>query len=79
MPDATEYVELRLSDIGSDEDYPSFWVMETLYQWDAANSRAMKGTPQIYPFETLDEAQKFYDERRRMLTEKGFRYSDIDW
>lgn len=77
-PDGERFIELRLSDIGPDEQYPSFWVTETLYQWDATKHEIMKDDPQLYPFETLEEARKWYEERRRVLMEKGFKYSDMD-
>ena len=77
--DGEELIELRLSDIGPDEQYPSFWVTETLFQWDAANKRVMKDDPQLHPFTTLDEARRWYEERRRVLAEQGFKYSDMDW
>ena len=77
--DGAQFIELRPSDIGLDEQYPSFWVTETLFQWDATNSRIMKEAPQLYSFGTLDEARGWYEERRGVLAEKGFRYSDMDW
>jgi hypothetical protein len=77
--DGAQFIELRLSDIGPDEQYPSFWVTETLAQWDATNKRIMRDAPQLYSFATLDEARGWYEERRRVLAEKGFRYSDMDW
>ena len=52
---------------------------ETRFQWDATDSRIMKDDPQLYSFKTLDEACGLYAERRQMLVEKGFRYSDINW
>jgi hypothetical protein len=79
LSDGAQFIELRLSDIGPDEQYPSFWVTETLYQWDATNKRIMRDDPQLYSFKTLDEARGSYEERRRVLAEKGFSYSDMDW
>jgi hypothetical protein len=77
--DGAEFIELRLSDIGPDEQYPSFWVTETLYRWDAANKRTMRDDLQLYPFKTLEEARNWYEERRSVLVEQGFGYSDMDW
>lgn len=77
--DGAQFIELRLSDIGPDAQFPSFWVTETLAQWDAANKRIMWDDPQLYSFTTLDEARGWYEERRRELAERGFRYSDMDW
>jgi hypothetical protein len=77
--DGAQFIELRLSDIGPDEQYPSFWVTETLSLWDATNKTIMWDDPQLHPFRTLDAARNWYDERRRVLAEKGFRYSDMDW
>jgi hypothetical protein len=74
-----QFIELRLSDIGPDEQFPSFWVTETLYQWDSASKRIMKDDPQLYPFKTLDEARNWYEQQRRILAEQGFAYSDMDY
>ena len=79
LPDGAQFIELRLSDIGPDEEYPSFWVTETLFQWDAANKKIMKDDPQLYPFTTLEEARNCYEMRKRALAEQGFQYSDMDW
>jgi hypothetical protein len=79
LTDGAQFIELRLSDIGPDEEYPSFWVTETLAQWDAVNKRIDWGAPQLYAFTTFDEARGKYEERRRVLAEKGFLYSDLDW
>lgn len=78
LPDGEEFIELRLSDIGHDENYPSFWVTETVARWDVANSRMMWDDPQLYSFTTLEEARGWYEERRRILTVQGFAYSDMD-
>ena len=74
-----QFIELCLSDIGPDEQFPSFWVRETVAQWDAANKQIKWDTPQLYPFETLKEAKDWFEERRRVLVEKGFEYSDMDF
>ena len=79
LPDGEQFIELCLSDIGPDDKYPSFWVTETLYQWDAVKKQITKGNPQIYSFETLDEARNWYHERRRVLSQQGFKDSDLDW
>jgi hypothetical protein len=76
--DGAQFIELRLAGIGPDEIYPSFWVTETVAQWDAANKRIMWDDPQLYSFTTLDDARNWYEERRRVLVEKGFAYSDMD-
>jgi hypothetical protein len=78
LSDGEQFIELLLSDIGPDEHLPSFWVKETLAQWDATNKRIIWDAPQIHPFMSLDEAKNWYEERRRILAEKGFRYSDMD-
>jgi hypothetical protein len=67
LSDGAKFIELRLSDIGPDEQYPSFWVTETLAQWDASTKRIMWDDPQLYPFKTLDEARHWYEERRRLF------------
>ena len=79
LPDGEQFVELRLSDIGPDNEYPSFWVTETVFQWDATKKVLMKDDPQLYSFDTLDEARSWYEERRRELNKKGYKYSDLDW
>ena len=79
LSDGAQFIELRLSDIGPDEQYPSFWVTETLAQWDAVGKRIMWDDPQLYSFATIDEARGWYEERRRVLAEKGFSYSDMNW
>lgn len=78
LSDGSQFIELRLSDIGPDEEYPSFWVTETLAQWDAASKRIMWDNPQHYSFTTLDEARNWYEKRRQVLAEKGFCYSDME-
>jgi hypothetical protein len=77
--DGAQFIELRLADIGPDGEYPSFWVTETFAQWDAANRRIMWDDPQLYSFKTLEDARDWYKERRRVLAEQGFFYSDMDW
>jgi hypothetical protein len=72
LPEGEQFIELRLSDIGPYEEYPSFWVTETVFRWDALNKRVMQDEPQLYSFTTLDEARNWYEERRRVLAEKGF-------
>ena len=78
LSDGAEFIELRLSDIGPDEVYPSFWVTETLARWDAAYNNIVWDDPQLYSFTTLDDARNWYEERRRVLVEKGFAYLDMD-
>jgi hypothetical protein len=77
--DGAEFIELRLSDIGPDDVYPSFWVMETLAHWDAVNKRIEWDEPQLYSFTLLEEARGWYEERRRILVEQGFACSDMDF
>lgn len=79
LPDGEEFIELRLSDIGPDEEYPSFWVMETVSRWDSSSKRITEHEPKLYSFETLDEARNWYEERRRDLAKQGFTYSDTEW
>lgn len=78
LSDGAQFIELRLSDIGPDSEYPSFWVTETVAQWDAADSRIMWDDPQLHPFATLEDARGWYEERRRILAEEGFSNSDMD-
>jgi len=77
--DGAQFIELRLSDIGPDERYPSFWVSETLAQWDVANKRIMWDDPRLYSFTTLDAARGWYEKRSGELAQMGFRCSDMDW
>ena len=79
LSDGAQFIQLRLSDIGPDVEYPSFWVTETLAQWDAAEKRIMWDDPQLYSFTTIDEAPDWYEERRRLLAEKGFLHSGMEW
>lgn len=53
-------------------------MMETISRWDAANKRITQKYPQLYAFETLDEAREWYEARRRDLARQGFAYSDMD-
>jgi hypothetical protein len=73
-----EFVELQLSDT-EDGECPRIWVTETLYEWDEANDRIMKDSPQHRTFTNLAEAQAWYSDRRQALSDKGFSYSDLDW
>ena len=78
LADGAEFIELRLSDIGPDEVFPSFWVTERVARCDAKKEKIIWDDPQLYPFATLDEARKRYEERRQVLVEQGFAYSDMD-
>jgi hypothetical protein len=79
LADGEEFIELRLSDIGQYEEYPSFWVVETVSQWDAMTKKLISAEPQLHSFESLDAARLWYEDRRRFLVDHGFAYSDMDW
>ena len=79
VPNGAEFVVLRLSDIGPDDVFPSFWVTERVARWDATEKRIIWDAPQFHSFAALDEARNRYEERRRVLVEQGFANSDMDW
>jgi len=78
LRDGEEFIELYLSDIGPDDEYPSFWVMETVARWDDPNEKIVWDDPQLYPFKTLEDARAWYEERRLVLVGQGFACSDMD-
>jgi hypothetical protein len=73
-----EFYELRLFE----EDNPigmRHGVLQIHAVWKDANQDVVWDSEEVDYFWILDEAKKRYVERRQVLVEKGFKYSDMDW
>jgi hypothetical protein len=81
----SEFYELRLDDLelrSGESDYaakPAFCVKEVRARWDQVSEAIVWDTPDLWVFETIQEAKVCYQERRLGLAQRGFIYSDMDW
>lgn len=57
---------------------PAYCVRDVLCRWDDERKSVVRDEAPIGAFLTLEEAKKWYFERRLALVQKGFVHSDID-
>lgn len=72
-----EFCELCLYDSNS-AGKRIFCVREARARWDEVHGRAAWNEEQIKAYATAKEAQERYAERRLLLAQEGFIYSDMD-
>jgi hypothetical protein len=73
-----EFFELRLFD-EVNELGTRYCVRQTHAQWSDKDGQVMWGQEEIDHFWILSEAKMRYGERRLVLAEKGFIYSDMNF
>ena len=79
-----EFYELSLDDCElrlADSDFarqPAFRVRQARARWDDGEGTIAWDAPDVWVFETTQEAQARYQKLRNALAESGFIYSDMD-
>jgi hypothetical protein len=73
-----EFFELRLFE-KANQLGTRYCVGQTHAQWSDLDRDVMFDGEEVDHFWILDEAKRRYAERRLILKEKGFIYSDMDW
>jgi hypothetical protein len=73
-----EFYELRLYDSESGGE-PVYCVRQARARWNEEAGEAVWDEEQVQAFVTHREAEERYEARRRVLADKGFIYSDMDF
>jgi hypothetical protein len=73
-----EFYELSMLDEANDLG-TQYCVRQAHAEWSEIDGQVMWDQEEINHFWILSEAKKRYEERRLVLAEKGFIYSDMDF